>query len=207
MKTTTNQILLLFVWLAAVSTGAVVLLNFENAPGRSGQTPQQWPADSPITLDPARSTLLLFVHPRCPCTRASIGELNRLLTHCEGRVAAHVVYLKPASVPDDWTQTDSLRNAAMIPNVSVFADLNGALASRFGAETSGYAVLFDNQGRQLFKGGITAARGHSGDNAGANAIVSLVAGQKTDFGQTPVFGCSLMAACETGSPGSGAGKK
>jgi hypothetical protein len=52
-------------------------------------------------------------------------------------------------------------------------------------------LLYDTAGRLLFSGGITAARGHSGDNAGREAIVALLAGAPTDRTQTPVFGCKL----------------
>jgi hypothetical protein len=203
MKAATTRILLGLLWLAVIGAGEVVLLNFENAPGHAGQTPPQWPSGTPITLDSGRSTLLMFVHPRCPCTRASIGELNRLLARGEDRIAARVLFLKPASLPDEWTQTDSWRQAAAIRGVSVLADLDGALARRFGAETSGYVVLFDTKGRLLFQGGITAGRGHSGDNPGASLILASLAGHGPNLKQTPVYGCSLVEACEAINKGEG----
>jgi hypothetical protein len=44
----------------------------------------------------------------------------------------------------------------------------------------------------MFSGGITGSRGHSGDNAGRSAIVSLVNGESTETAETFVFGCSLF---------------
>ena len=64
-------------------------------------------------------------------------------------------------------------------------------AERFGAETSGHTFLFDPSGRLLFNGGITASRGHSGDNAGESSIVSLINNHTAKIGQTFVFGCSF----------------
>jgi hypothetical protein len=75
-------------------------------------------------------------------------------------------------------------------------DPNGAEAQLFGAETSGYVLLYDTLGQLLFKGGITGSRGHAGDNAGENAIVSLLTGQGASAKQAPVYGCSLIGECE-----------
>jgi hypothetical protein len=79
--------------------------------------------------------------------------------------------------------------------VVVQPDRNGVEAARFGAETSGFVTLFDVSGHLLFRGGITASRGHAGDNVGADAIVSLVNGAPARHRQTPVFGCGLLDKC------------
>lgn len=183
-------------WLVAAGVGLAVMLNYQNAAGRTGQTPALWPSEAEITLERERATLVMFAHPRCPCTRASIGELNRLLAHCGGRVAAHVLFFQPGGVSDNWTKTDLWRSATAIPDVVVHADRQGSQARRFGAETSGLVVLYSARGELLFKGGITAARGHAGDNAGAKLVVSLLlAGEDTSVRQTPVYGCSLVNEC------------
>src|ERR1041384_5717141 len=164
------RIALCVVWLVAVGAGLGWMMNYQNAAGRTGETPQLWPLNAAIALEHDRATLLFFAHPKCPCTRASLGELNRLLARCPGQVAAHVLFLKPSQMGDDWTQTDLWRSARAIPGVTVHEDRDGWQARRFGAETSSYVVLYDSRGVLLFKGGITAGRGHAGDNAGADAI-------------------------------------
>lgn len=70
-------------------------------------------------------------------------------------------------------------------------DPDGVEARRFGAETSGHTLLFGADGHLLFSGGITASRGHSGDNDGENAIVALLNHQIPALTRTLVFGCSL----------------
>ncbi|HUR59158.1 MAG TPA: hypothetical protein VM029_15690, partial [Opitutaceae bacterium] len=97
-----------------------------------------------------------------------------------------------ASEPADWPHTDLWRRAAAIPGVKVLTDVDGRAAARFGAVTSGQALLFDTAGRLLFSGGITGARGHQGDNAGRRAVVARVFGRETAPAHTPVFGCSLV---------------
>jgi len=71
-------------------------------------------------------------------------------------------------------------------------DDDGVEAARFGAATSGQVILYDRDGRLLFSGGITASRGHAGDNDGRDAIVSLLGGGRGTRHSSPVFGCSLL---------------
>jgi hypothetical protein len=71
-------------------------------------------------------------------------------------------------------------------------DDEGAEANRFHAATSGQTLLYDADGRLLFSGGITGSRGHAGDNAGENAIVSWVNSGAAARTETSVFGCALF---------------
>ena len=186
------RIVLCLSWLLAVAAGLFGMARYERTPGSTATTPRHWPADIGITLDSSRATLLIFAHPKCPCTRASIGELNRLLTHCRGEVSPHIMFFTPENATPDWTQTSLWQSAQAIPGVIVESDPGGKLAKRFGAETSGYVVLYDAQGELLFHGGITAERGHAGDNAGESAIVALLSAHKPSTQNTPVFGCALL---------------
>jgi hypothetical protein len=187
-------------WLVTAGAGFAFILNYQSTSGRIGLTPEHWPAGAKIALDSQHDTLVMFAHPQCPCTRASMEELNRLLARSPGKVAAQVWFFKPDKFPEAWTQTDLWRSAAAIPGVAVHEDPDGAEARLFGAETSGYVLLYDTHGQLLFKGGITGSRGHAGDNAGETAVASLLAGQDVSFQQTPVYGCSLLGNCEI-SPG------
>lgn len=179
-------------WLFAIGAGLVMVIDYENASGAAGSTPSQWISGTSISLDPLRDTLIMFAHPQCPCTRASIGELNRLLAQSGGHIAAHVVFFRPASYPADWTHTELRQSAAAIPGVIVQDDTDDTLARKFGAETSGYVLFYNPKGQLLFRGGITGSRGHAGDNAGESAIISLALGKPAIVTRTPVYGCSLL---------------
>jgi hypothetical protein len=189
------RVLLGACWLLAVGAGFFVILNYQNTVGTTGLAPQHWPAGTRLQPAPDRPTLLMFAHPQCPCTRASLEELNRLLARTQGRVTAQVLCFRPAQFPETWAHSDLWRSAEAIPGVAVHADLDGVEAQRFGAETSGYVLLYDTHGQLLFKGGITASRGHAGDNAGEDAILALLTGQPATVCQTRVFGCSLLNKC------------
>jgi hypothetical protein len=177
-------------WVAAVSFGMSRLLEYESTPGDSGLSPRRWPAGSRLRRDPLRPTLVLFAHPRCPCTRASLAELLQIITRCQGRVAAHVLFVTPEGVPPGWERTDLWRTAAAIPGVQVHRDA-GDEARRFGAATSGHVALYDPQGGLLFVGGITGSRGHEGENAGSQAVIRLIHGEPAIRATSFVFGCSL----------------
>lgn len=182
----------LIMWLLLVGIGLSVLWGYENAPGIAAKPPAQWPEDSQIQRAPDGATLVMLAHPHCPCTRATIGELALLMAHSQGRLKAYVLFLKPTGFSVDWEKTDLWQSAARIPGVRVMVDDEGAEARRFHAATSGQTILYDAGGRLLFSGGITGSRGHSGDNTGRSAIVSLVNARAADEAETFVFGCPLF---------------
>jgi hypothetical protein len=179
-------------WLCVISSGLWILWGYENSPGVGAKAPGSWPADSRIQRATDRATLVMLAHPHCPCTRASIGELALLMAHSQGRVTAYVLFLKPAGFSDEWEKSDLWQSAAAIPGVNVVMDDGGIEARRFHAATSGQTMLYDADGRLRFSGGITGSRGHSGDNAGRSAIISLVNTGAAESAETAVFGCQLF---------------
>jgi hypothetical protein len=46
------------------------------------------------------------LHPSCPCSRATVGELERLMSHTTPHLAARVIFLAPAGSETDPTRTD-----------------------------------------------------------------------------------------------------
>jgi hypothetical protein len=191
-----TRIVFAALWLLAAGAGFALISNYQNTSGRVGSTPEHWPSGARIALDSKHDTLVMFAHPQCPCTRASVEELNHLLAQCNGQVVAHVLFFQPKNFSTNWVQTDLWRSTMAIPGVTVQADLDGAQAQMFGAETSGYVLLYDPHGQLQFKGGITGGRGHIGDNAGESAVSALLVGQAVSLQQTRVYGCSLLNKCD-----------
>ena len=182
------------VWIAAVTGGLSVLWAYDNTPGEGGRSPAAWPAETNLFRGTNQPTLVLFAHPQCSCTRASLGELAELLARAKRQPKTYVVFLKPFGVTRDWEKTDLWRKATALPNVTVIRDDDGTEAARFGAVTSGQTVLYDEEGALLFAGGITGARGHSGDNAGRASVVALLNRMPFERSSTSVFGCGLFSA-------------
>ena len=184
------------VWLAGMTAGATLVWEYKTTPGAFLPAPESWPSASAISFADGRAVLVMSAHPHCPCTRASIAELAKLMADVGDRLAAHVLFVKPAGTPDGWEKSDTWRSAGRVPGVRVHRDDGGREAARFGAATSGHAVLYGADGRLLFRGGITPSRGHEGDNAGRRRIASLLANGSADGRQTRVFGCPLRGAVE-----------
>jgi hypothetical protein len=189
------------VWLLAIGVAGTAMFRYESAAGRAGETPETWPSNTKVPLSQSKPTLLMFAHPKCPCTRASIEQLNQLLGRQSERVATRVLFFEPAGFDSNWTRTSSWEAVSRIPSVNVLTDLDGEEARRFGAETSGYVLLFNPRGQLLFRGGITAGRGQAGDNAGVQLIASALAGSSLKTKQTPVYGCSLLGECGVANKG------
>ena len=186
-----------FLWLGAVAGGFAAAVRFEVTQGAPASLPREWPAAAPIARDAGLPTLLVFVHPRCPCTTATVGELARLLAHCGDKVRTVVLCYSDPALGPDWAHTGTWSQAAAIPGVAVREDPLGAAARAFGAATSGQVCLYSRDGELRFEGGITPSRGHAGDNRGADALAALLLGG-TGPDTSAVFGCSLLGPAEGG---------
>jgi len=189
----------LFLWAVALVAGFTRLQAYSSTPGRSEPTPLCWPASSRLRPDPQRATLVMLAHPHCPCTRSSLDELEQLLTRCQGMLAVHVLFSRPARLPENWEKTDLWYRTLRLPGVQVLSDEDGREARCFGASTSGHVFLYHADGRLLFQGGITSSRGHAGPSVGTTAIGSLLTTGTAEHTQAPVFGCPLYDSFSNGS--------
>lgn len=179
-------------WIVTIVGGAVVLGQYASIPGMAETAPSQWPADAKTMPKAGQPTLVLFVHPRCPCSRATLGELARLLSRRDGSFDTHVLFYKPNESAPDWEKTDLWSTAQAIPGVQVASDRDGAEAARFGVKTSGQVLLYDHLGQLVYTGGITTARGHAGDSPGRNAILTWLRTGELTRASDAAFGCSLV---------------
>jgi hypothetical protein len=189
-----KPLIFLFVvlWLTVAVSGTVYLSRFENTPAeQSAYYPAIFPPESRLELDPVRPTLIFFAHPKCPCTRASLHELARLMANTDGKVKAYVVFIKPAGASEHWTDTDLRTEAEAMSNVQVIIDEESRESNIFHAQTSSLTLLYDRDGKLRFNGGITASRGHEGDNAGSRKIFEIVTSADDMTGEWFVFGCPL----------------
>jgi hypothetical protein len=179
-------------WVFCLVIGFLILAQEEFTPVKALPQVALFPRSSALQLVPDEPTLVLFAHPHCPCTRASLHELDSLLAQTQHRVSAIVVFTIPDGVPAGWEKGDSWNAAVTIPGLRVIRDLGGWEAHQFDVQGSGHVLLFASSGKLLFSGGITASRGHEGDNAGLTAVVGFILNGHASVSQTPVFGCSLL---------------
>lgn len=184
-------VLATIVWLAGVGAGFAGVWRYGATRGADTRAPAVWPAGSRLLRAHDRATLVVFMHPRCACSHATVTELARLLPRVRGRVDATAVFVRPRGVPDGFGATELRRRAAAVPGLRVVDDDGGVEAHRFGAATSGATLLFSAAGRLLFSGGLTASRGHEGDSFGEERVLALLTSGAADRHDSPVFGCPL----------------
>ncbi len=174
-------------WLVVLSCSLGALWAYSTRPGEAGRPP--WPQD--LERDETRYTLLLFCHPKCPCTRATVAELQRIALECGDRLSIRAYLVLPAGVKPGWEDgalSASLRN---LRGADVRLDTSARISRRFGISTSGDVALYGPEGKLRFSGGVTTSRGHEGSSLGRTALVQLVLGRATAPAQAPVYGCPL----------------
>jgi hypothetical protein len=183
---------LILLWGLSSGLGFVLLAAYHGRPGRAGSPPDHWPSGTKVPLDKTLPTLLIFVHPRCPCSSASLAELAEVASRCRGRIAAHLLSFQPDGSDVGW-HPPRVGSGASLPGITRWADRGGREAVRFGVETSGHVLLFEPSGRRLFSGGITISRGHQGGNPGLDELIATILGGPAGAGTSPVFGCPVLA--------------
>lgn len=194
-------------WIGGIAYGSTAMWQFQRKAGESAVAPVRWPASSRLSPAKDAPTVVMFAHPRCPCTRASVSELRTLLSGpLRDARSVYVLVLKPREFPDGWEKTDVWRNAASIPGVTVISDVDGLEAARLGARTSGQTLVYDAAGTLVFSGGITALRGEAGENLGSRSVGAVLAGQAPAREATPVFGCPIQTKDTKPAAGSAAGR-
>jgi hypothetical protein len=182
---------LLGVWIVACAVGFYVLLSYSQTPGPDlvpealHNVPGQWPRKRNFLL-------VVAIHPRCVCSQATAAELQRLLDKTNDEVECRVLCYQPTSVGNDFANTAVIEQLAQLPNTTMVTDADGVTALLLGMKTSGAMALFDKEGKPVFCGGITIARGHEGPSAGANAILALVSHDRPTTTRTHVYGCPLF---------------
>lgn len=183
---------LFLLWMLLLAAGAGALSRYEFKGSATTGLTDHWPDNPIIRLDSERPTLVMFLHPRCPCSAASLAQLDRVLRLYPGRFRTWVLIVRPASVPKAWEEGTNAEAARRLPDSTLMLDPAGALARQFGSLYSGTVQAYDHEGNRLFAGGITASRGHEGESLGSLSLQDIGAGKAPGATSMPVFGCPLM---------------
>lgn len=180
-------------WLLGLVASLASVVRYKTSPGAEGPTPARWPEASTLPHSPGRNTLVLFLHPECPSSRASLAEFNWLMNDALVRETTDgvVVFAELIQPPDPHAPFSSWARAAEVPNTVRRLDVDGAEAARFGALTGGHAALYDGDGALRYSGGLTNSRGHQGDNVGRRSVLAVVTGSGRAAPHRPVYGCAL----------------
>jgi hypothetical protein len=184
-------------WVTAVVVGWWFIedYSFSENPPLTHRPVDRWPSQTALTRQQGRPTMLLFLHPKCPCSRATLHELERLLTSTSGKAVRAVDLIVVATVPEfpdeSWLRSETVERVGQLANARLFIDPNGTEAARFGAVTSGLVMYFDAEGTTQYSGGITMARGHEGPSVGGECVTKILRGETAVAHEMPAFGCRL----------------
>ena len=178
-------------WAVTIVAAFGFLAAYDQAPGPSPKSVSKLPANFDLPAKPGSHVLLMFLHPKCVCSQASVGELEKILSHAPDSVEVCLYFYKPAGKPDEWTRT-GLYETARRNGWTIRVDEDGAIARRLGAETSGHVLIFDSARNLSFSGGVTASRGHWGDNESARAASGALLETANSASTRPVFGCEIL---------------
>ena len=185
-------------WAVGVGAGVFAMVRYEATPGYPASAQPRWSSANPwqIRRHADQPTLLMFVHPFCPCSRASLTELQRVMQTPAGqRADVHLLFL----TVDDTALDDSptWRRALQMGGVTLHRDVDPGSMLEFGATTSGFVALYGEDGALRFSGGITGGRGHDGDNASEAALLLSLSGGLAAGAPSPTFGCALSGVSGT----------
>lgn len=142
--------------------------------------------------DKTRSTMVVFLHPKCPCSKASMEEISRLLARYPDAFSLQIVFFHPENEQADWSQTSLWKTAKNLPHTQVFIDQGTRETKLFGAATSGDTYIFEPSGRLRFHGGITPGRGSIGESIGLDSVFRLAEGKAPAAMTSAVFGCPII---------------
>ena len=194
-------VLLALLTFSALSTlfGMKIMLGFDQTAGAVAPSPSTWPVGGNISRAKNTPQLLVFVHPECSCSIATLDELARVTPQAKifpHRLVTDILFYRTEGLRsgEGKNQSESSRLwniAKSLPGARVRWDDGGRETQRFGAQTSGFALLYGAQGQLLFHGGVTGSRGHEGDNAGLDRLVTALYSGRPASSPSLVFGCAL----------------
>ena len=183
----------ILLWAMGIVVGITVAFAYQYRPAESAIAPERWPATSSCMFASDCATLVMFLHPHCVCSRASLHELAALLARWPGRFNAQLIFINPTAALSNGTCTELWNSAAKISGVTLRVDDQGTEQRHFRARVSGEVFVYAPSGSLLYHGGITAGRGHVGDNPGREALESLLLQDQPTACVRPVFGCELSS--------------
>jgi hypothetical protein len=174
-------------WGCVLAGGFGLLIRYEATPAQTGAPPA---GENATFRDGKSFSVVIGLHPHCPCSRATVAELLKIYSHVPDKTKITALVFKPGSEPDSWIECVSLSTLQKM-NATIVVDTDGGRAAALGLNTSGQIQIYSPQGKLLYNGGITGARGHAGDNIGESRALALIREEIQSAESAPTFGCSI----------------
>ncbi|MDB5327056.1 MAG: redB [Phycisphaerales bacterium] len=194
---------LISLWATAAVGGMTMLMASTRRPDSAATDRPLWPVD--VSLARSQNgvigpTIVVCLHPRCPCSEATLDTLETLLASARNKTA-YAIFSMPDQPSAQWTDVELIRRAKSIKGLTVILDAGGQQCAAFGAKSSGQAFLYDTGGRLAFAGGLTPGRGEVGASVGSAFVARVLSDEAwpTEVVRSDVFGCALYHL-PSGSP-------
>src|SRR5277367_4862072 len=113
-QTTFIPLVISFVWLLGAGIGFHALHRYAYTEGTAAKPPSRWPANSRIPRNEGFK-LIVFAHPECPCSRATLRELAIIVGHSREQLDVHVCFYAPRSMREKWRTSDVWSDAPVLP--------------------------------------------------------------------------------------------
>jgi hypothetical protein len=177
-----NKYIPSLIWFLSLLVAFILLLKYSITPGEAA-IQSKWPVNSSLKRDESLPTLVIFLHADCPCSKASVSELEKIT----------VLFYKPQFETDQSVKDSSLWKRLLDTRANLLIDNDGVESKLFNSKTSGQTFLFSPEGSMIFSGGITESRGHEGESIGEDIILQYVNNRESIKNKLTafVFGCSL----------------
>jgi len=145
----------------------------------------------PDDLARAKVTVVVFYAEHCPCFSVHEARLRELVRAYADRGVRVILVDSEVSA----TRERDARAAAERGLPAIALDPGGKLADALGADYATFTVVFDEQGRVRYRGGIDSDKARLNDDAAAyvrNAVDDLLAGREPRTPEGKALGCALQ---------------
>lgn len=190
-------------WCLAIALCSGALAWSARRPGQGASPPERLPESITSGQTGARTTVIVAIHPRCPCSRATVANLESAWRTAARSCDLVAVVYAPGDRPVGWAETDTVKRIAALDGARRINDPDGSISAALGVWTSGQVLVYDANGKLRFSGGITPSAGHEGDCASLETLRNLVGAGTSDHSgkdsvlHSAVFGCPL---CDDETP-------
>ncbi|GIX00102.1 MAG: hypothetical protein KatS3mg111_3434 [Pirellulaceae bacterium] len=177
-------------WGSSIVWGVSRVLNYSF----SGDYPTESSPDAvgEMATSTADFHVLVFVHPKCPCSMATIDNLGRLLPRCPANYAVTAIVFVPEGKDKEWaTETATFAALERLPHTRIEFDTGGTRIRQWNVRRSGHVIVKAPDGSVAFSGGITLERGHAGESLGTVSMMRVLMQQSPPARAVPVFGCTF----------------
>lgn len=180
------------IWVGSIIWSTKAMLIFQFTPGKMGKVFNDFPQKSKLVLDQTLPTLILFLHPKCTCSKASVEEIKIIKSSIKKEFKL-IAVVQTASLK----LTDELEKLkeelSTLPHSTIVNDSYSFETNLFSVKTSGQIYIYSSFGELIYTGGSTSSRGTSSPSELRRTIASILETNKKPHQliTKSIYGCEM----------------